>query len=158
MMVIFGRNITMGTCVFRPVCSLSPITPMVGSRIVMPVYHRQRTHKFVSWSLLRWLFTLLLYANMFAFEFCCFSCTMSALSVSAASYHVVVKELIEGNRMRLVKLRGYYSNIGFSEAWILFLDYWTQHCSCRCPGDHVAKGIGCCNVGVYIRVRVTKFL
>ena len=116
MTVIFGRNITMGTCVFRPVCSLSPITPIVGSRIVMPVYHRQRTHKFVSWSLLRWLFTLLLYANMFALEFCCFSCTMPALSVSAASYHVVVKELIEGNRIRLVKLRGYYSNIGFSEA------------------------------------------
>ena len=63
-----------------------------------------------------WLFTLLLYANMFAFEFCCFGCTMPALSVSAASYHVVVKELIEGNRIRLVKLRGYYSNIGFSEA------------------------------------------
>ena len=54
--------------------------------------------------------------------FCCFSCTMPALSVSAASYHVVVKELIEGNRIRLVKLRGYYSNIGFSEAWISF--FW----------------------------------
>ena len=89
---------------------------MVGSRIVMPVYHRQRTHKFVSWSLLRWLFTLLLYANMFASEFCCISCPMPALSACAASYHVVVKELIEGNRIRLVKLRGYYSNTGFSEA------------------------------------------
>ena len=46
----------MGTCVFRPVCSLAPITPMVGFRFVMPAYHRQRMHKFVSWSSLLWLF------------------------------------------------------------------------------------------------------
>ena len=42
MTVILGRNITMGTCVFfRPVCSLSAITLMVGTRIVMPAYHRR---------------------------------------------------------------------------------------------------------------------
>ena len=114
-MVIFGRNITMGTCVFRPVCSRAPITPMVGFRFVMPAYHRQRTHKFVSWSLLRWLFTLLLYANMFELSFCCLSCVMPALFVSVASYHIVFKELIDGTKIRLVQLRGCYSNIGFSE-------------------------------------------
>ena len=91
-------------------------------------------------------------------EFCCFSCAMPALFVSAASSYIAVNELIDGTKIRLVKLRGCYSNIGFSETWILFLDYWTQHCSCRCPGDHVAQGISCCNVGVNIRVLVTKFL
>ena len=106
MTVIFRRNITMGTCVFRPVCSLSPITPMVGFSIVMPAYHRQRTHKFVSWSSLRWIFMLLLYA---------LCCVMPALFVSMASYHIVVNELIEGIRIQLVQLIGRYSNIGFSE-------------------------------------------
>ena len=67
--VIFGRNMTTGTYVFRPVCSLSAIMLMIGSRIVMPAYHRQSTHKLRSWSLLRWLFTLLLYINMFALSF-----------------------------------------------------------------------------------------
>ena len=46
MMEIFGRNITTGTCVCKPVHFLPPITPMVGFRIVMPAYRRQRTHKF----------------------------------------------------------------------------------------------------------------
>ena len=88
---------------------------MVGSRIVMPVYHRQRTHKFVSWSSLRWLFTLLLYANMFALSFVALV-ALCQPCLSVASYHIVVKELIDGTKIRLVQLRGCYSNIGFSEA------------------------------------------
>ena len=81
---------------------------------------------------------------------------MPALFVSAASYHVL-NELIEGTRIRLVKLRGCFSNIGFSKLESYFLGYWTQHCSCGCPGDHVAQGISYSNVGVNILARVTKF-
>ena len=47
-------------------------------------------------------------------EFCCFSCAISALFVSVVSYHVIVNEVIEGTRIWLVKLGGYFS-IGFSE-------------------------------------------
>ena len=52
-----------------PFVPFPPIMPMVCFRIVMPAYHRQRTHKFLSWSLLRWLFTLLLHAKIFALSF-----------------------------------------------------------------------------------------
>ena len=126
MTVIFGRNITMGTCVFRPFCSLSPITPMVGFRIVMPAYHRQRTHKFVSWSLFRWLFTLLLYANMFALSFVAVIALYQPRLCPWRVIMCVINELIARTRIRLVKLRGCYSNIGFSETWILFLGYWPR--------------------------------
>ena len=112
--VVFGRDVTMGTCVFRPVCSLSPITPMVGFGIAMPAYHRQRTHKFVSWSLLRWLFTLLLYANMFALSFVALIALCQPCLCPWRVIMCVVNELIEGTRIRLVKLMGCHSNIGFS--------------------------------------------
>ena len=48
-------------------------------------------------------------------EFCCFSYVVPTLLVSMAGYHIVVNELIEGTRIQLVKLRGCYSNIEFSE-------------------------------------------
>ena len=88
---------------------------MVASRIVMPAYHRQRTHKFVSWSLLRWLFTLLLYANMFALSLVVLVALCQPCLCLRRVIMCVVKELIEGIRIRLVKLRSCYSNIGFSE-------------------------------------------
>ena len=53
-------------------------------------------------------------------EFCRSGRAVSALFVSTASYYIVVNELIEGTRIRPVKLRGCYSNIGFSETWISF--------------------------------------
>ena len=66
----------------------------------------------------------------------------------------VVNELIEGTRIRLVKLL----ILDLVKPEYYFLDYWTHHCSCRYPVDHVAEGISCCNVGVNIRVRATKCL
>ena len=115
MTVVFGRDITMGTCVFRPVCSLFPITPMVGFRIVMPDYHRQRTHTFVSWPLLRWLFTLLSYVDRFALSFVALVTLCQPCLCPWRVIMCVVNGLIEGTRIRLVKHRGCYSNIGFSE-------------------------------------------
>ena len=115
MTVVFGKDITMGTCVFRPVCSLSPITPMVAYRMVMPVYHRHRTHIFLSLSLLRWLFTLLLYVNMFALSFVALVALCQPCLCPWWVIMCVVNELIEGIRIRLVKNRGCFSDIGFSE-------------------------------------------
>ena len=96
MAVVFGRDITMKTCVFRPVCSLLPITPMVGFRIVMPAYHRQKTHRFVSWSLLRCLITLLLYANMFALSFVALVALYQSCLYLQRVIMCIVNELIEG--------------------------------------------------------------
>ena len=100
MTVIFGRNITMGTCVFRPVCSLSPITPMVGFRNVMPAYQDAQICKLVIIALVSHVIVI---CEHVCIELCCFNCVMPALFVSVASYHIVFKELIDGTKIRLVQ-------------------------------------------------------
>ena len=58
---------------------------------------------------------LLLYANIFALSFVALVALCQPCLCLRRVIMCVVNELIEGTRIRLVKFRGCYSNIGFSE-------------------------------------------
>ena len=158
MTVIFGRNITNGDMCFQtrlfpcphnangwfPFCHAS-LSPTEDAQICKLV-------------IIALVIYVIVVREHVCIGFCCFSCVMPALFVSVASYHIVVKELIDGTKIWLYNSEVIILILDLVKPEYHFLDYWTQHCSCRYPGDHVAQGISCCNVGVDIRVRVTKFL
>ena len=116
MTVIFGRNITNGDMCFQT--RLFPYPHNANGWF--PFCHASLSltedAQICKLVIIALVIYVIVVCEHVCIEFCCFSCVMQALFVSVASYHIVVKELIDGTKIWLVQLRGCYSNIGFSEA------------------------------------------
>ena len=116
MTVIFGRNITNGDMCFQT--RLFPYPHNANGWFLFCHASLSPTEdaQICKLVIIALVIYVIVVCEHVCIEFCCFSCVMPALFVSVASYHIVVKELIDGTKIWLVQLRGCYSNIGFSEA------------------------------------------